>query len=525
MKKRVLVVGSGGAGLTAAISARKAGAEVVLLSKTRCAEAGCTAYSGGLFSLSSGTVSPEDHYRRIMETGRYVNNPSLVRTLADHSEATLRTLSEWGVSLKITISGHATARKTAPSRIMGGGGMTRELASIAKHEEVSILENHIASRLLIGEHGVEGVEAVDWKKRKTFTFGASSVILATGGGGAIYERTDNPLRMTGDGYALALEAGLELIDMEYVQFYPMGWEQRGYPVWMVGLGLLDYIPVTDENGKEFLKEAFPLWGVATGKEANLFARDRAALLLAGHAAKGGKTLLHLEKLREEDLSLPDVQASLLFDLPPEKRSAPVRVSPVQHYFTGGVPMDSEGRTSLPGLFVCGEVSGGVDGASRMGGNALTNILVFGLRAGKASAEEPPTPSRVADAEIRMPERLLQSDREGVTPAEVRRELRGIVQEGLAPWRNEEGIERCLSKIEMLNVPRRALRIASSLDLLHAIELHGLHRTAEAVGRAALARKESRGVHFREDYPNERDEWKRRIRVLLEGGTVTAGIGN
>jgi succinate dehydrogenase/fumarate reductase flavoprotein subunit len=188
-------------------------------------------------------------------------------------------------------------------------------------------------------------------------------------------------------------------------------------------------------------------------------------------------------------------------------------------------MDSEGRTSLPGLFVCGEVSGGVDGASRMGGNALTNILVFGLRAGKASAEEPPTPSRVADAEIRMPERLLQSDREGVTPAEVRRELRGIVQEGLAPWRNEEGIERCLSKIEMLNVPRRALRIASSLDLLHAIELHGLHRTAEAVGRAALARKESRGVHFREDYPNERDEWKRRIRVLLEGGTVTAGIGN
>ena len=524
MKKRVIVVGSGGAGLTAAISARKTGAEVVLLSKTGCAEASCTAYSGGLFSLSSGAVSPDDHYRRIMETGRYVNDPSLVRTLADHSEATLRVISEWGVSLKVTTSGHATARKTAPSRIMGGGGMTRELASIARREGVVILENHIASRLLVGMHGVEGVEAVDWKRGKAFSFGASAVILATGGGGAIYERTDNPLRMTGDGYALALDAGLELVDMEYVQFYPMGWDQKGYPVWMVGLGLLDYIPVTDEKGREFLKEAFPLWGVSTGKEANLFARDRAALLLAGHAVKGGRTLLHLEKFREEDLSLPDVQASLLFDLPPEKRSAPVHVSPVQHYFTGGVPMDSEGRTSIPGLFVCGEVSGGVDGASRMGGNALTNILVFGLRAGKAAAEEAMASSAVSDAVSKLPECVLRSGREGVSPAEVRCELRSIVQEGLSPWRNAEGIERCISKIELLNASRRALNIASSLDLLHAMELHGLHRTAEAVARASFTRKESRGVHFREDFPNESEEWKRRIRILLEEGAVTARVG-
>ena len=187
-------------------------------------------------------------------------------------------------------------------------------------------------------------------------------------------------------------------------------------------------------------------------------------------------------------------------------------------------MDSEGRTSIPGLFVCGEVSGGVDGASRMGGNALTNILVFGLRAGKTAAEEAMAPSAVPDAVSRLPECVLRSEREGVSPAKVRCELRSIVQEGLSPWRNAEGIERCISKIELLNASRRALNIASSLDLLHAMELHGLHRTAEAVARAAFTRKESRGVHFREDFPNESEEWKRRIRILLEEGAVTARVG-
>ncbi len=521
MKKRVIVAGSGGAGLTAAISARRSGAEVLLLSKTACGGANCTAYSGGLFSLSSGKISPDDHYGRIMETGRYVNDPSLVRTLADSSEAALRTISEWGVSLKINDTGHASARKTAPSEIMGGGGMVRELVAAARREGVEILENHVVSRLLVGERGAEGVEAVDWKRGRAFSFAASSVILATGGGGAIYERTDNPLRMTGDGYALALEAGLELVDMEYVQFYPMGWDQEGFPVWMVGLTIIDYLPVTDENGREYIKEAFPSWGVATGKEANLFARDRAALLLAGHAARGGKTLLHLERLREEDFSIPDVRVSLMFDLPPEKRAAPVQVSPVQHYFTGGVPMDSEGRTSLPGLFVCGEASGGVDGASRMGGNALTSILVFGLRAGKTAVDEPSPTVLSGSKEIPLPVSMRRPDPDGISPPEVCRSLRREVQQGLSPWRNGESIQRCLSRIETLNTMRSRLKIASAFDLLHVLEMNGMYLTAEAVGRAALVREESRGVHFREEYPNERAEWKRRVRIALAGGAMIA----
>lgn len=224
MKKRIIVVGAGGAGLTAALAAAEKGGEVWLLSKTAAHDGSCTAYSGGLFSLASGRVSPEDHYNRIMETGRGVNDPGLVRVLAETSEASLRTLAEWGVTIKINDSGHASVRKSAPSDIMGGGGMTRELASLAREKGVLILENCAATRILAADGRAEGLEWVDWKTGKSFRASASAVILATGGGGRIYSRTDNPARMTGDGYALALEAGLDLVDMEYVQFYPMGWD-------------------------------------------------------------------------------------------------------------------------------------------------------------------------------------------------------------------------------------------------------------------------------------------------------------
>lgn len=519
MKKRIIVVGAGGAGLTAAVEAAKRGAEVLLLSKTACGDSNCTAYSGGLFSLSSGTVTPEDHFRRIVETGRGVNDRKLVRMLADESEKTLRTLAEWGVTLKINASGHATVRKSAPSEIMGGGGLTRELAALAKAEGVSILENCVATKILAGERGVEGLEWVNWKTGKKYGAPASAVILAAGGGGRIYSRTDNPARMTGDGYALALEAGLDLVDMEYVQFYPLGWKDPAYPLWMVGLTILDYIPVTNENGREFLREAILSWGLSSGKEANYFARDRSAIFLSRHERQGGKTLLHLESLGEEMLTIPDVRVSLMVDLPPERRTRPVELSPIQHYFTGGVPIDTEGRTALPGLYACGEVTGGVDGASRMGGNALTNIVTFGLRAGRFSAEEVTEGTNGDVSELRADLPLPAPEGE-IRPREARELLQAIVQEGLGPCRSGDGLRRCLEALEEWKASCPSLKADDSTDLLHALEMKGLSWTAEAVARAALLREESRGVHYRDDFPEEREEWTSRILVSSKNGKLS-----
>lgn len=520
MKKRVIVIGAGGAGLTAAVAAAKEGAEVILLAKTGPGNASCTAYSGGFFSLASGSVSPEDHLRQVLETGREVSDGNLLRTLAFECEGALRTLHSWGVAIQINNSGRGSVRKSAPSEIMGGAGMTGELTRIAKAEGVSILPDCAATRLLIGEKGVEGAEWVEWKTGKARSCSASAVILATGGGGRIYTRTDNPARMTGDGYSLALESGLGLVDMEYVQFYPLGWKTQGYPVWMVGLTILDYIPVTDGAGREFLKEAILSWGFSSGKEANYFGRDKTAIFLSRHEKNGEKAFLHIEKLSEEMLSNPDVRSSIMLDIPAHRRTAPVEVSPVQHYFSGGIPIDGEGRTDLPGLYACGEVTGGVDGASRMGGNALTNIVTFGLRAGRAAAAEA-VPCGGEMSQIAMPPLYFPVREGGTSPSEARERLRAICSKGLGPCRNAGELRSCIEEIGEWKSGTGPLAVKTPLDLLHALEMKGLAVTAQAVAAGALTREESRGVHFREDFPEECPGWKKRIRISLEKDTFSA----
>ncbi len=523
-ERDIIVIGAGGAGLTAAIAAREKGAEVLLLSKTGAGDANCTALSGGGFSLAAGKVTPEEHFRRVREIGRFVNEEHLVRILADLGEESLLRLKSMGITIRINSAGYASVRESASTEMAGGAGFTRELAEKAREAGVTLLENSAATRLLLEDGGVGGVEWIDWKTGKGYRKKASSVILASGGGGRIYPRTDNPARMTGDGYFLALEAGLDLVDMEYVQFYPLGWDQEGYPLWMVGLDLIDFIPLTDENGREYVLEALRSWGIENGRKANFFGRDKTAILVARHKQQGGKTLLHLENLREEDLHDPYVMMSLMFDLPPEKRTKPVEVSPIQHYFSGGIPIDGEGRTALPGLYACGEVTGGVDGASRMGGNALTNIVTFGLRAGAAAAEEPFS-GRAGSGTVSFAPVLPSVFREkGEDPSEVRRTLGAAVARGIGPCRSGEGIARCLREISEAEERGRALRVKTPMDLLHALEMKGLFATAKSVAEAALLREESRGVQFREDFPGERPEWQRQILCRKTGETITASTG-
>lgn len=519
-KRRVLVAGTGGAGLTAAIAARKEGAEVVLLNKTMALHgpSNCTAYSGGIFSLACGTVSPEEHYERVWRTGRGVNDPDLLTVLAKEGQEALETLCRWGVSLRLSRKGRATVRESAPTPVMGGGGAVAQLVRIAQEEGVGILDQCVVTRILTGERGVEGLEYVEWTTGRAGILRGDSVVLATGGGGQIYERTDNPARMTGDGYALALEAGLHLIDMEYVQFYPLGWHQRGFPVWMVSLGILDHLPVTDGQGREFLMEAIRSWGYATGMEANYFARDRTSTFLARHGQGGGETLLHVEQLSTEQLTNPDVMQALALGFPPERRRSPVSVSPLEHYFCGGIAIDSRGGTSIPGLFACGEVTGGVDGASRMGGNALLNIVTFGLRAGRAAAHHGTGRSTLPDCQGGSIPSFL-SNHSGADPVGLRRALKGIVERYLGPCRKGEGLRRIAEELKEWRASWETIRADTPMALLYGLEMTGLHRTAEAVAGAALFREESRGTHFREDIPGEREEWRGSVRVSMSGGAV------
>ena len=360
-----------------------------------------------------------------------------------------------------------------------------------------------------------GVECVQWQTGASTEIDCSSVILANGGAGYIYERTDNPARITGDGYSLALQTGLALTDMEFVQFYPLGWDEPRFPRWMIGLPIIDKARVTDESGDEFFKRELTFWGLKNGVEANLFARDRSARLIGQYGAKG-KVLLHLQELAPEEWQRSPLKDMLSFypqGVNPWEYG-PIQVSPVEHYFTGGIVIDEYCRTNIDGLFACGEVTGGVDGASRIGGNALTNIITFGLRAGREAAGVSSRSS--CESFVGYKETTGKA-----SVSELRSKLRNIVQQGLGPVRTPVGMKQALQELaEMQNVLGH-LSINSPMERLLALEMPGMLYSALAVGKAAILREESRGVHFRADYPKEREEWQKPIHVSMDGAQIKA----
>lgn len=517
-----VVIGGGGAGLTAAIAARRAGAGVLLLSKTNVGTSCCTSYSGGGFSLPAAKNGGTEAFRKATRAvGREMNHPGMLETFVAGCGAALREIQSWGVTLRFTDNGHAWSSETAPNPVMGGGGMVSQLAAIARAEGVQFLEDAMAVSIRTRNGAVSGVEAIEWRTGKTHALPASSVILATGGGGRIYERTDNPARMTGDGYALALDLGLSLIDMEFVQFYPLGLDEPDLPVWMVGLPIVDLVRLTDGKGREFMKEAFASWGIKNGWEANFLARDRSARLVQSVWDSGDAATLHFEDLSGETLRSKKLQELLI--VAPEGitqgKGRPVRVRPIQHYFCGGVTVDGNAETAVRGLFACGEVTGGVDGASRIGGNALTNLVTFGLLAGRGAA----TYGGAAGSFVpETAERLLRGFGEGtLSGGSLRQEIASVVESSLGPVRSGASCLRAVERLDGFFADVRHVTCRPGMELLHALELSGLSMTAAAVARSAALREESRGTHYRTDFPEEREFWKRPVRVVLEDGKMTA----
>jgi len=509
----VLVIGSGAAGLRAAAAAKQAGAHVLIVSRGAPGKASATIVSGGVFAGSRDDESTAGHLERTLLAGRGLNERALAEILAEEAPARLKELVDWGFDASFH-NGYLFSRGRAP---IWGEKIIRCLI-----DRNLALGSEFQSGLAVDDiRVVEGVGLVTGYATGTGrrqSIGARAVVLATGGAGGLYARHDNPRGIVGEGYALALRAGALLQDMEFVQFYPLGLAEPGLPRYMVPPRLGDYGRLYNDAGEDIYEK----YGIAERPAAEK-ARDRLSQALFKEIYREARLVwLDLSGVSEARWMSDPLSASTLGTI--GKRCGaclrPLRVAPMAHHTMGGVVIDGRGATSVPGLFAAGEVTGGLHGANRMGGNALSETLVFGKRAGEAAAEWAGAHSEIA---IKRPGKI------SITPANVPPaadaapnisalwpRLGKILWEDGGIIRSRAGLQRALHAVAAIEEELQASagRTAASRSA-RVMHLEAGLAASRLILQAALRRTESRGAHFREDFPATDDSrWLGHLRVRL-----------
>jgi len=566
----VLVIGAGGAGLRAAIEAKTAGADVGLVCKSLLGKAHTVMAEGGV-AAALGHVAAADtwqvHFRDTMVGGKLLNNPRMAELHATEAPDRVRELEAWGAVFDRTpdgrilqrpFGGHSHAR-LAHVGDRTGLEMIRTLQDRAVSLGIKVYMECTVTRLIQGSTGVTGAVGYRRTTGKPAVFPARSIVLATGGIGRAFEVTSNSWEYSGDGQALAYEAGAELIDMEFVQFHPTGM------VWPPGVrGLLVTEAVRGEGGIlrnsegerfmwRYLPEERRTEYAATDEEAarwvtalsegkptdarrppELSTRDNVARAIytevkEGRGSPHGGVFLDISYLPAEHVrrKLPSMyeQFKELADVDITK--GPMEVGPTTHYFMGGIRVEAEtGATTVAGLFAAGEVAAGMHGANRLGGNSLSDLLVFGARAGRAAAARAMDasdpyldPVQVEEAVADMAAPLERS--EGEDPYAVQRELQDTMGRLVGIFRIEADLDQAIDRLAELR--RRWAGIRATGGRAYnpgwnlVFELDHLLTVSEAMARSARQRTESRGAHSRLDFPATNDEvWGHLNSVISRG---------
>jgi succinate dehydrogenase / fumarate reductase flavoprotein subunit len=577
----VLVIGAGGAGLRAAIAARDAGADVGLVCKSLLGKAHTVMAEGGV-AAALAHVAPNDswqtHFRDTMVGGKLLNNPRMAQLHAVESPDRVRELELWGAAFDRTNDGRILQRpfgghshpRLAHVGDRTGLEMIRTLQDRAVALGIQVYMECTITRLMTGPVGVTGAFGYWRTTGHPIVFAARAVVLATGGIGKAYEVTSNSWEYSGDGQALAYEAGAELMDMEFVQFHPTGM------VWPPGVrGLLVTEAVRGEGGVlrnkdgerfmwKYLPEDRRAEYAATDEEASrwvtalseasqtdarrppeLSTRDNVSRAIytevrEGRGSPHGGVFLDISYLPAEHVQrkLPSMyeQFKELADVDITK--GPMEVGPTTHYVMGGIRVDAEtGATAVPGLFAAGEVAAGMHGANRLGGNSLSDLLVFGARTGDAAAAhatgapEPyvdPVKVRAASDELAAP--LERTD--GEDPYAIARDLQTTMQQLVGIFRVEADLDEAIDRLAELR--RRWQHVHATGGRVYnpgwnlVFELDHLLTVSEAITRSARLRTESRGAHSRLDHPATDDAKWGSVNVVAcrgaEGGmTVTTAV--
>ncbi|MCF8146906.1 MAG: FAD-dependent oxidoreductase [Deltaproteobacteria bacterium] len=507
----VLIVGSGAAGLRASISAREAGLDVCVISKGLPGKASCTILSAGVFAGVARPQEAENHIRDTLQAGRGINQKELVEVLVAEGPERLEELAAWGISGEFH-KGYLFSKGRPP---VWGQAIVQCLLEKAKTLGVRFMGGMTVTGLKLLE-GSAGLVAYSTVRGCFMGFAAKAVILATGGAGALYLRHDNPQRMFGESHAIALDAGAELQDMEFVQFYPLGLAERKFPPFLIPPRLADQGQLFN-SGKEDILEKYGIEERPAGEKA----RDRLSHVLFDEIFRQRRQIrLDLTDVSEERWKQDPFSAST-WEILGKHYGAwehPVQVAPMAHHTMGGIRIDDQGATTVPGLFAAGEVTGGLHGANRLGGNALTETQVFGARAGAAAAKWAGRDSAPAEkdiiAQLVRPEFGPLPGKDAVVLPRLKTRLRKIMWEEGGIIRNREGLIQALSVAKEIHTELMSLpQPDHPSDMQGLLELRLAARTAALILAAAMRREESRGAHFREDFPAPDDKnWLGHLRV-------------
>lgn len=538
----VLVIGSGGAGCRAAIEASKQELDVVIISKGLSFKSGCTTLAEGGYNAAFGYVDEEDsvetHFNDTLKGGAYLNDPELARILVEESPEGLNELERYGAMFDRQESGKLNQRpfggQTFRRTCFQGDRTGHEMMTALKEEVIrrgiETLEEVMITALIAHEEGVIGACGLSLKDSKFLIFQAKSTILATGGAGWMYPVTSNAMQKTGDGFALAYQVGADLLDMEQVQFHPTG---MLYPESRRGVLITEAVRgeggrLFNSSGERFMKNYDDRGELAT---RDVVARAIYQEIIEGRGTERGGVYLDVTHLPQE--LIEDKLETMLqqfLDVGVDIREEPMEVAPTAHHFMGGVRINEHGETTVENLFAAGEVTGGVHGANRLGGNALADTQVFGRRAGEAAArnalkkqgdEYSDVISKQASAEE---ERIQSLFKDGeYYPFEIKKELQEVMWKNVAIIRNKEGLKAAIDRIEELKGMLSQVKVPRidtyNKDLQDVFEAETLLEVALLTAEAALIREESRGAHFRADYPETRDEWKKSIVLNRKKGTI------
>ncbi|MCC5574351.1 fumarate reductase/succinate dehydrogenase flavoprotein subunit [Microtetraspora sp. AC03309] len=571
----VVVIGAGGAGLRAAIEARQQGKRTAIVCKSLFGKAHTVMAEGGA-AAAMGNVNPDDnwmvHFRDTMRGGKFLNNWRMAELHAKEAPDRVWELEAWGALFDRTKDGKISQRNFGGHeypRLAHVGDRTglelirtlqQRVVALQQEDEklhgdpeayIKVFAECTVTRLIKDGDAIAGAFGYWRETGKFILFDAPAVVLATGGIGKSYVVTSNSWEYTGDGHALALLAGAKLINMEFIQFHPTGmvWPPsvRGILVTESVRGdggvlrnsegrrfMFDYVPDVFKDKYATTEEEGDRWYTDQAnnrRPPELLPRDEVARAInsevkAGRGSPQGGVFLDVSsRLPAAEIikRLPSMhhQFKELADVDITKE--PMQVGPTCHYIMGGVEVDADtGAASVPGLFAAGEVSGGMHGSNRLGGNSLSDLLVFGRRAGEGAASyinglaKRPVVAETAVEDARA-EALAPLERSGgENPYEVHHELQRTMNELVGIIRKAEEVSEALEAVEKLK--ERATHTASPGGRIYnpgwhlALDLRNMLLVSECVARAALLREESRGGHTRDDYPKMSPEWRRRLLV-------------